>query len=78
MKTAVSIPDVLFRLAEKTAKKMGISRSHLFACAIEEYLQNHNPREITETLNALYQRNSSQLDKSLENMQTHSVFLEEW
>ncbi|TGN17388.1 ChpI protein [Leptospira idonii] len=51
MKTAISIPDDLFILAEKTAKKLGIPRSQLFAKALEEFIQNHSKDYITARLN---------------------------
>jgi hypothetical protein len=38
MKTAVSLPDPLFRRAEKAAKRLGISRSELYARALGEFL----------------------------------------
>jgi len=54
MKTAVSIPDVLFDKAERTAKKLGIPRSKLFAKALEEFISNHQKENITEKLNKVY------------------------
>ena len=54
MKTAVSIPDVLFDKAERTAKKLGIPRNKLFAKALEEFISNHQKENITEKLNKVY------------------------
>ena len=45
MKTAVSIPDVLFDTAERTAQQLGIPRSQLFARALEEFIKNHQKEE---------------------------------
>ena len=56
MKTAVSLPDSLFEAAEKTAEKLGIPRSQLFAKALEEFIYNHEESEITEKLNEIYSR----------------------
>ena len=39
MKTAVSLPDEIFRQAEARAKKLRISRSKLYATALSEYLE---------------------------------------
>ncbi|EKR83715.1 ribbon-helix-helix domain protein [Leptospira interrogans serovar Medanensis str. L0448] len=50
MKTAISIPDELFRAAEKIAKKLGIPRSQLFAKALEEFIQSHSKESVTEKL----------------------------
>ena len=56
MKTAVSLPDDLFRLAETTARRLGISRSDLHAKAIAEFLKQHDGSRITERLNDVYSR----------------------
>lgn len=51
MKTAISLPDDLFRAAERQAKRMRKSRSQLYAEAIEEFLARHSPDEVTEAMN---------------------------
>jgi metal-responsive CopG/Arc/MetJ family transcriptional regulator len=61
MKTAISIPDELFTLAEITAKKLGIPRSQLFARALEEFIENHSNQSITEKLNKIYANTSEHL-----------------
>jgi predicted transcriptional regulator len=38
MKTAISIPDELFREVERRSRQLKISRSRLFAEAVREYL----------------------------------------
>ncbi|MCB1173664.1 MAG: ChpI protein [Leptospiraceae bacterium] len=58
MKTAVSIPDELFEQAEKTAQKMGIPRSQLYARALDAYLKFHNKSVITNRLNAVAERST--------------------
>jgi antitoxin MazE6 len=51
MKTAVSLPDPVFRAAERHAKRTRKSRSQLYAEAIAEYLTRHSPDEVTEAMN---------------------------
>jgi len=46
MKTAVSVPDPLFQRAERTAKRLGISRSELYARALNDFLANVDGAEI--------------------------------
>ncbi len=65
MKTAVSIPDRIFRAAEKTAKRLGIPRSQLFARALEEFIGNHNRDSVTEKLNSVYQGVGAEKDDLL-------------
>ena len=51
MKTAISLPDCLFRAAERHARRARKSRSQLYAEAIAEYLARHAPDEVTEAMN---------------------------
>lgn len=53
MKTAVSLPDSVFRDAERHAKRTHKSRSQLYAEAISEYLARHAPDAVTERMNAV-------------------------
>jgi len=54
MKTAISLSDSLFMVAEETAQYMGVNRSQLFALALEDYVARHNGDMITEKLNEVY------------------------
>ena len=78
MKTAISIPDNLFKRVEITAKKLGISRSRLFSRAVSDFLESHNSSEITEKLNSIYEQEPSSLDKTILNMQSLSLNKEDW
>jgi metal-responsive CopG/Arc/MetJ family transcriptional regulator len=51
MKTAVSVPDRLFRAAEQYARRAEKSRSQLYAEALAEYLARHAPDEVTDAMN---------------------------
>jgi predicted transcriptional regulator len=52
MKTAVSIPDPVFRAAEQLAKRLKLSRSRLYALALTEFVDRHADDTITRRLNA--------------------------
>jgi metal-responsive CopG/Arc/MetJ family transcriptional regulator len=56
MKTAISLPDDLFRAAERHAKRLKKSRSQLYAEALAEYLERHAPDEVTEAMNRVVDR----------------------
>jgi len=56
MKTAISLPDVLFAIAEETARSMGIPRSQLFAKALEEFISHYRKENITEKYNEIYSK----------------------
>ena len=78
MKTAVSLPDDLFRLAESTARRLRVSRSELYAKAIAAFLQAKDENAITERLNDVYSRNPAKLDSGLHGAQLKSLDREAW
>lgn len=51
MKTAISLPDAIFRAAERQARRSQKSRSQLYADALAEYLSRHAPDEVTAAMN---------------------------
>ena len=51
MKTAVSIPDSLFKEAEAAAKNLGLSRSRFIQMALEAYLERRREEEMTAEIN---------------------------
>jgi hypothetical protein len=53
MKTAISLPEVVFRQAERFARRFKKSRSQLYVEAIVEYLERHAPDTVTEAMNAV-------------------------
>jgi metal-responsive CopG/Arc/MetJ family transcriptional regulator len=50
MKTAVSIPDDLFRRADELARKLGKSRSQVYREALTEYVLRREPHSVTRAL----------------------------
>ena len=51
MKTAISLPNIIFKEAELYANLTGKSRSQLYTEAITEYLARHAPDAITDAMN---------------------------
>jgi len=73
MKTAVSIPDPIYKAAERAAKRMSVSRSRLYTMAIERLLETERYRGVTESLNEVYKKEDSRLDPVLMAMQLASL-----
>jgi len=71
MKTAVSLPERLYKDAEKAAKSMGIPRSQLFAKALEEYISHHTRDKVTEKLNEIYK--NSNIESNIEETSLESI-----
>jgi len=63
MKTAISLPDAVFRDAERLAKRLKKSRSKLYMEAVAEYVARHEPEAITDALNRLAVRPEARLDE---------------
>jgi metal-responsive CopG/Arc/MetJ family transcriptional regulator len=78
MKTAISIPDDLFRKAEATARRLRVSRSELYAKAIVEFLKEQDRSVITERLNNVYSRHTAEVDPGLHRAQMKSLGNEPW
>jgi metal-responsive CopG/Arc/MetJ family transcriptional regulator len=78
VKTVISIPDTLFEDAEALARRLKISRSGLYASAIEAYLQRFDDREVTRRLDEIYARESSRVDPALDALQSGSLVDEGW
>jgi metal-responsive CopG/Arc/MetJ family transcriptional regulator len=53
MKVAVSIPDDVFSAAESLAKRKKLSRSKLYANALNQYVMQNDPDEAIAAINAL-------------------------
>ena len=78
MKTAVSIPEDIFRKAEALAKSLELSRSELYTRALAKFVAEHDEAEITESLNRVYASQDSALDPIIEKMQFLSLPVERW
>lgn len=74
MKTAISLPDRLYRQAEKTAKSLGIPRSQLFAKALQEFITRHTQDSVTENLNKVYSnQQQTAFDSTIEDASIESI-----
>jgi metal-responsive CopG/Arc/MetJ family transcriptional regulator len=61
MKTAISIPDDLFVLADQFAKNFGMSRSEFYATAVRAFITSQKREPLTDRINAA----CSKLDTTL-------------
>ncbi len=78
MKIALSIPDQLFEAGEALAKRLGVSRSRLYATALGEFVAKNRGRKITERLNTVYASEDSRLPRTLRRVQSRSLPRESW
>ena len=78
MKIALSIPDDLFDSGETLSKRLGVSRSRLYATALAEFVAKHRGRKITERLNTVYGSEDGRLPRALRRLQGRSLTRESW
>jgi metal-responsive CopG/Arc/MetJ family transcriptional regulator len=69
MKSTISIPDPLFEQAERMARQLGLSRSQLYAMAVESFLKDHEQQAVTAVLDRIYSEEPSALDPALARLQ---------
>ena len=80
VKTAISIPEALYKAADHVAKRLGVSRSELYRRALRAFLGDHREDGVTEALNEVYgaKGNAAGVDPLLEKLQAASLPREEW
>ena len=80
MKTAISLPDSLYRAANRLARSLGVSRSEVFQRALSAYVSAHENAGVTEALDAVYPEggDTGRLDRVLERLQAASLPKDDW
>jgi len=78
MKTAISIPDAIFKTADTFARRKKLSRSAVFTIAVTEFLSHHQAEDVTERLNKVYSNQVSSLDPVLHEIQQASISRGKW
>jgi antitoxin MazE6 len=75
MKTAISIPDAVFQSADALAERLGLTRSALYARALESFIADQRKGAVTKRLDAVYEREAEYrgLDPAVERMQTTAL-----
>jgi len=67
VKVAVSIPDPIFREAEKVSRRLRVPRSQLYSRAVEAFVRKHSDPELTAELNAALAKVGAKTDPGWEN-----------
>ncbi len=78
MKTAISMPDPVFKAADRLARRLRVSRSRLCTDAVDEYVHRHASGSVTEQLNAVYHQEDSRLDPLFQTLQGQAISRETW
>jgi hypothetical protein len=78
MKTAISVPDDLFKRAETVAKKMQVSRSELYSLALAAFLKTRDDEALTRQLNEFYRETPAEIDEAFQRAQFDLMKRSEW
>ena len=78
MKTAISIPDRLFKTVDAAARNLGLSRSALIRKALEDFLDNQNQKSVIEKLNKVYSKVDSSIPATIRKYQRSTIRKEDW
>lgn len=78
MKTAISLPDDLFILADEFARRRGMSRSELYAIALRDYIDAHRRDNLTEQINAACANLDTMLPKDVADVTRRKLLDTEW
>ncbi len=77
VKVAISIPDRVFEEADVLARHLRVSRSRVYARAVEEFVGKHRGKTVREVLDAVYGKESAELDPMLTDLQARAL-REQW
>lgn len=83
MKTAISVPDEIFELSERLAKKLNVSRSKIFAMGVKKLAKEYDTVEedsesITARINKVCEEADTSLDPHWKKLQTRTLPKDEW
>ena len=78
MKTAISLPDDLFSIAEEVAKQQGISRSELYATALRAYIDAHRQDRLLDAINEACADLDTSLPDDIAQMTRKRLLEAEW
>jgi hypothetical protein len=78
MKTAVSVPDPVYRKAERLARRLKKSRSRLYSEALAEYVARHSCDEVTEAMDRVCEKMGPGVDPFVQEAARRILKKTEW
>jgi len=78
MKTAISIPDKIFRDAERLSRRLKKSRSQIYAEAVTEYVARHDTEAVTEAMNKVCETMTDYPDPAISGAARRTLEDVEW
>ena len=78
MKTAISIPDKIYREAERLSRRLKKSRSQVYTEAVTEYVARHDPQAVTEAMNRVCEEIDTRSDPAISAAARRTLRNVEW
>ena len=78
MKTAISVPNDVFELSERLAKKLKVSRSKIFAMGVKKLGEEYDDEDIIARINAVCEEVDTSIDPFWKEMQSRALPKDEW
>lgn len=78
MKTAISVPNDVFELSEKLAKKLKVSRSQIFAMGVKKLAEEYDEEDLIANINKVCEKVDTSVDPVLFKMAMMALPKEEW
>ena len=78
MKTAISVPNDVFELSERLAKKLKVSRSRIFAMGVQKLAEEHDEEDLIANINRVCEKVETSADPILFKMAMLSLPKDEW
>src|SRR5262249_16391581 len=78
IKVAISLPDDVYRAADRLEARQKKPRSRLYAEALELYLARHDGEAVTEALNSVADAMGTALEPDLASASTHILKRSVW
>ncbi len=78
MKTALSIPDEVFKQGERLARRLHTSRSQLYARALADFVVQHEDDQITSSMNEVIREVGTEVDPFTRRAASQTLRQVEW
>ena len=78
MKTAISVPNDVFELSERLAKKLKVSRSKIFAMGVKKLAEDHDEEDLIARINAVCEKVDTSLDPAVRFYQSRAIKRKKW
>ena len=78
MKTEISVPNPIFKAAERLASALGMSLSEFYVAALTAYVATYENGDVTKRLDEIYAKEPSTMETEMVAIQIDAIGEEKW